>query len=161
MEEAGIVFPALRLDGEAERRPGCQHLRVEPAALGGGRVRNQVLVDPHDGVADMDSQARRRVAGRVDRDGVGDRLRPTRQHGAEPAGRGDGDRPEGDDRAAPPVWCHSLAPPSDACTFFACSKCATNAGRTLTSKAFKSAFDALGISTLSTASSTAAWYATS
>src|SRR3954466_1782812 len=49
----------------------------------------------------------------------------------------------------------------DDCTCFACSRCATNAGRTLTSSALRSAFCALGISVLSTASSTCWWYATS
>ncbi len=40
------------------------------------------------------------------------------------------------------------------CRCFACSRCATNAGRTFTSSALSSALAALGISVLSTASST-------
>ena len=49
---------------------------------------------------------------------------------------------------------HHFFPPSVAWTIFACSRCATNAGRTFTSSAFSSSFFALGISVLSTASST-------
>ena len=43
----------------------------------------------------------------------------------------------------------------------ACSRCATKAGRTLTSNAFNSAFFALGIRVLSIASITAWWDVTS
>ena len=47
--------------------------------------------------------------------------------------------------------------PNEACTCLACSRCATKAGRTLTSSAFSSAFCAPGISVLSSASITCWW----
>src|SRR5437870_10141882 len=47
--------------------------------------------------------------------------------------------------------------PSEACRCLACSRCAAIAGRTLVMRLFSSAFCALGISSLSIASSTCWW----
>ena len=62
----------------------------------------------------------------------------------------------GDARAST-IHRDQLLPANDDWIFLACSRCATKAGRTLTSSAFSSSFLALGISVLSIASSTCSW----
>src|SRR5215475_766356 len=114
-------------------------VRIE-IAFGRDRVRKRVFVDPDHRVAAVDRECFRVVLHAIDHDrvtrrgGGGADSGPTAEYERERAGQR-GKR-----------WPHHHAyVPSFDWIDFACSRCATNAGRTLTISALSSSFLALGM----------------
>jgi hypothetical protein len=130
------------------RRRSCSSPR---RSLGRRRVRHEVLIGPFDRVAPAHDECRRLEAHVPDGHLVdASRGRP-RRHGR---GQAQDQHPCQEQRSA---RCSHRRSRVEACSCPACSRCATKAGRTLTRSAFSSLFFALGIKTLSSASSTFWW----
>src|SRR6185503_4312094 len=142
-------------DGDSPGLVSLDRLRVETTGPGRRRMRHDVLVDPHDRVADGDGQPLRLVPHRLD----GHRVGLWFALGSRRDARVAHDQAQrGGQYRDPHGQCALFI---EACSPFACSRCATNAGRTLISSAFSSPFAALGIRVVSSASMTCWWYAIS
>src|SRR5262249_3634999 len=126
-------------------------LRVE-RAFRGHRVGKRILVGPRHRIAHLHGNAPRLIAGAVDEHGVARSL----VRGPRAARKGERRR-EREARGSK-ARRHGQTLP---CSIFACWRCASIAGRTFTMSSFSSAFFAFGMSTLSIASGTCWWYATS
>src|SRR5207244_6889289 len=155
MERADIGELTLLSDSKSPGLVRLDCLGVENAILRRGGVRHQVLIDPDDRVAACDRQTFGLKPQAFDCDGI--RL----WFGPLSSGQTKGADDQPDERSQP---CNTHGQPFwevVACRRFACSRCATNAGRTFTSRALSSSLVALGISVLSSASITCWWYVTS
>src|SRR5262249_53919855 len=125
---------------------------IELPARRSRRVRKRIVVHPDDGVASPDGERLWGERGAVHHDRVNAGLVRSRRGLADACER---TRRDGwDDQRAKKSSPHL---PTCAWTCFACSRCATKAGRTLTMRAFSSAFCVLGTSVWSMASMTAWW----
>src|SRR5262249_55446495 len=117
-----------------------------------------ILVDPDHRVAARDRQRLGLELHALDDHGVGRRFRGSGAgDGADAAADGDESERAGKRDARLQGPRHVAGYLSFDWIILACSRCATKAGRTLTISAFSSSFLALGMSTLSTASSTCWW----